>query len=248
MLRKIKFYISPYFLIRYYLRRDINLFVKKYHFKGTVLDFGCGQKPYKYLFKNSQYRGIDFRDYSRNLDFPDDKPDFYFDEKYLKDSMLPFESGSFDNAVSFQVLEHHKKPELMIFEMARITKSGGLILLSCPFIYALHEEPRDYQRLTHHKLKDLFKKNNCEIIETKKQGGFFSTVSILANEQLNFFAAKSGLNYFLAGVFYPLFLMFQYTSLLIDTFAKSEKVFINYAILARKQLAPLEIGDSTGQR
>lgn len=234
MLKRIRFYISPYFLIRYYLQRDIKCFAKKYNFEGKVLDLGCGQKPYENLFGNSEYAGIDFESYSKSKDIPDRKPDYYFDEQYSKDLTLPFESESFDHAVSFQVLEHYKKPELMISEIARIIKSGGLILLSYPFIYALHEEPNDYQRLTHYKLKELFKKNDCEIIETKKQGGFFSTVSMLANEQLNFFAAKNKSNYFLAGIIFPFFLMFQYTSLLIDYFVKSEKVFINYIILAKK--------------
>lgn len=234
MLEKIRFYISPYFLIRYYLRRDIRYFTKKYKFEGRILDFGCGQKPYGHLFGNSEYVGTDFRDFSRSRDFPDKKPDFYFDEKYSKDFRLPFGEESFDNSVSFQVLEHHPEPEKMISEMVRVIRKGGLILISSPFIYALHEEPRDYQRLTHHKLKEFFKKNDCEIIETKKQGGFFSTVSMLANEQLNFFAAKSKMNYFLACIIYPPFLVFQYTSLLIDIFFKSEKVFINYAILAKK--------------
>lgn len=234
MLKKIRFYISPYFLIRYYLRRDINLFVKKYHFKGTVLDFGCGQKPYKYLFKNSQYRGIDFKDYSRNLDFPDDKPDYYFGEEYTKNLFLPFKNESFDNSVSFQVLEHHRDPELMIKEMARITKKGGLILLSCPFIYGLHEEPNDFQRFTKYKLKELFKKNNCEIVEIKEQGSLFSVISMLINEYLSSFAAKNKLYYFLAAVIYLPFLLFQYSSLFLDKFVKSDKIFINYIILAKK--------------
>jgi SAM-dependent methyltransferase len=234
MLKKIRFYISPFFLIRHYLERDAKFFVKKHKFEGKVLDLGCGQKPYQHIFKNSDYVGIDFKNYSKNKDIAGGKPDFYFDEKYPKDFRLPFENGSFRHAVSFQVLEHHKKPELMISEMARVAGKGGLILISCPFVYALHEEPNDFQRLTHHKLKDIFEKNNCAVVEVKKQGGFFSAVSMLANEQLNFFAAKSGPNYFIAFVCYPFFLIFQYFSLLADLFIKPKAVFPNYLILAKK--------------
>ncbi|MDI6777754.1 MAG: methyltransferase domain-containing protein [Patescibacteria group bacterium] len=234
MLRKIRFYISPCFLIRYYLQRDIKYFVKKFKFEGRVLDFGCGQKPYEHLFFNSEYIGIDFENYSKNKEISDKKPDYFFDEKYSKEMTLPFENGSFDNTVSFQVLEHHRKPEVMIREMARVVKKEGLILLTCPFVYALHEEPNDFQRLTEYKLRELFEKNNCQIIRIKKQGGFFSAVSMLANEQLNYFAAKNRINYLLACVIYPLFLLLQYTSILVDVFFRSEKVFINYIVLAKK--------------
>lgn len=234
MQKAIRSYISPLFLTRFYLRRDVRYFAKKYRFEGKILDVGCGQKPYKNYFANSEYVGIDFKEYSGSKDFPEDKPDYYFDDSYSENLILPFESGSFDHAVSFQALEHHRKPELMIFEMARITKRGGFILLTCPFIYALHEEPKDFQRLTHHKLKDFFEKNNCEIIKVKKQGGFFSVVSSLAGEQLNYFAARSKLNYFLAGICLPLLLLLQYTSILIDFFVRPKKIFINYIILAKK--------------
>ncbi len=235
MLKKFRFYFSLHFPIRYYLRRDIKYFAKKYKFEGKIIDFGCGQKPYEHLFGNSEYFGIDFKDYSRSRDFPEKKPDYYFDEKYLKDFLLPFENESFDNAVSFQVLEHHLEPEKMTAELVRVTKRGGFILITCPFVYALHEETRDYQRLTHYKLKDLFEKNNCEIIKIKKQGSLFSAVLMLASEQLNCFAAKNRLNYSIACLVLPFLLLFQYASLLADFFAGPEKVFINYAVLVRKK-------------
>ena len=234
MLKKIRFYFSPYFLIRYYLFRDINYFVKKYKFKGKVLDFGCGQKPYEQLFGDSVYSGIDFDNYSKSKDFPDKKPDLYFDEKYSKDFILPFENEIFEHAVSFQVLEHHKKPELMVSEMVRIIKSGGLVLLSCPFIYALHEEPNDFQRLTEYKLAELFEENNCKIVEIRKQGSFFSVFITLTSEYLSSIAAKNKLCYCLAAVLFLPVLPFQYLSFLLDKLIRSDKIFVNYLILARK--------------
>jgi SAM-dependent methyltransferase len=234
MLKKIRSYISPYFLIRYYLLRDIKYFIRKYKFEGKVLDFGCGQKPYEQFFINSQYLGIDFKEYSTNKDIPDKKPDYFFDEKYSKDLTLPFSNESFDHSVSFQVLEHHKYPEKMISEIARITKKGGLILISFPFLYGLHEEPNDFQRYTKYKLKDLFEKNNCEIIESKEEGSLPSVISMLISEHISSFAAKDKLCYFLAAVSYPPFLLLQYLSLFSDKLFKSKKIFINYMILARK--------------
>lgn len=227
-------YFSLYFPIRHYLRRDIGCITKEHKIQGKILDVGCGEKPFVDLFSDSEYLGIDFTDYSKNRDAGTGKPDYFFDDEYKKTHTLPFENDSFDHTVSFQVLEHHPEPEILISEMARITKRDGFVLITCPFIYALHEEPNDFQRLTEYKLKNLFEKNNCEIIEIKKQGSFFSAVSMLANEQLNYFAARGRFNYFIAAIFYPLFLIHQYTSILMDAFFRSEKVFINYAILVRK--------------
>jgi SAM-dependent methyltransferase len=235
MFRKIRFYISPYFLVRYYLIRDIKYFVSKYKFKGTVLDLGCGEKPYKYLFQHSDYHGIDFQNYSVNKDFEADMPDYFFDEDYKNSLKLPFSDEQFDHAVSFQVLEHHENPEFMVEEITRITKKNGLILLTCPFIGGLHEEPHDFQRLTKYKLARLFEKNNCEILKIKEQGSLFSAISMLLNEQLNHFAAKNKINYCVAIFIYVPLLLFQYICLILDIFIKSKIIFINYLVLARKQ-------------
>ncbi len=234
MHKKIRFYISPFFLSRYYISKDIRYFIEKYGFRGTVLDLGCGEKPYKYLFKNSKYLGIDFPKYSINKDFKGEKPDHYFTDDYKETLVLPFPDEYFDNAVSFQVLEHHKRPDLMIGEMARVIRKGGLVLLTCPFIGGLHEEPNDFQRYTKYKLRELFEKNNCEIIGGKKEGSLPSVISMLINEHISSFAAKNKFCYFLASLIYLPFLLFQYLSLLLDKIIRSEKIFINYMILVRK--------------
>ena len=156
-------------------------------------------------------------------------------KEYLEDFQLPFQDESFNHAVSFQVLEHHKKPESMISELARIVKKGGHILITCPFIYALHEEPNDFQRLTEYKLRELFEKNNCQIMRIKKQGSLFSAITMLFAEQLNAFAAKGRLHYFLAVIIYLPFLLFQYASLFLDKLVRPDKIFINYLILSRKE-------------
>ncbi len=233
-MQKLRSYFSLYFPIRHYLWRDLNNFAKKYGIKGKIIDIGCGEKPYRDLFLDSEYLGIDFESFSKNKDAGAGKPDYFFDEEYKKSHKLPFENEIFDHAVSFQTLEHHPKPEILISEMVRIIKKSGFILITCPFIYTLHEEPRDFQRLTEYKLRELFEKNNCELQEIKRQGGFFTAVSMLANEQLNCFAAKNKMKYLLACVACPLFLIFQYASLLIDCFFQPEKAFINYIVLAKK--------------
>lgn len=232
---KIRLYISPFFLAKFYLLRDIGRIAKKYKFSGTLLDFGCGEKPYRSLFKNiTEYKGIDFKNYSINKDFIGEKPDYCFSNDYLKTLILPFDNDSFDNVVSFQVLEHHKNPQKMISEIFRITMPGGYILITAPFLGGIHEEPHDYQRFTKYGLIELFKEYNCKILEIKEQGSLFSTISMLLNEFLNSFAAKNKLFYFISVLVYFPFILFSYVSLLLDKIFKSNKIFFNYLILIKK--------------
>lgn len=235
MPKQIRFYVSPYFISKLYLLKDIQSIVKKYQFKGSILDIGCGQKPYKYLFKTAdKYLGIDFKNYSINKDFKGEGPDLYFADNYLKTLSLDLADESFDNSVSFQVFEHHKDPAKMISEMVRITKRGGYIMISAPFLAGIHEEPNDYQRFTKYGLIELFRRNNCRVVEIREQGSLFSTISMLLNEHLNNFAAKDKLSYFISALIYLPFILFSYVSLLLDQIFKSKKIFFNYLILIKK--------------
>ena len=235
MSKKFRFYIFPYFLNKFYLARDIRYINKKYNFRGSLLDIGCGSKPYRSLFDNiKEYRGIDFKDYSVNKDFSFGKPDYFFSNKYSKTLTLPLKNESFDNVVSFQVLEHHPNPQKLISEMFRVVKKGGYILLTAPFLGGIHEEPHDYQRFTKYGLIELFKSYKCEILEIKEQGALFSTISMLLNEYLNSFAANSKLSYFISVLIYLPFILFSYLSLLLDKIFKSNKILFNYLILVKK--------------
>ena len=228
-------YLSPYFLPRHYLVRDIKKITRKYNFCGRILDVGCGSKPYQFLFKQADYQGIDFKNYSVNKDFIEGTPDYFFTDDYLKNLNLPFEPESFEAIVSFQVLEHHRNPAEMVAELYRITKKGGYLLISCPFLWPLHEEPSDYFRFSEHGLKELFKNYSVKILEIKKQGAIFSTASILFNEYLNNFAAGNKFNYFISLFIYPFFLFFQYLSFMLDKIFKSDKIFFSYLIVVNKQ-------------
>lgn len=236
VMKRIRFFISLYFLPRFYLLKDIKGVLKRYKFSGNILDFGCGCKPYKYLFKDAKkYEGIDFTNYSINKDLFCDNPDYYFTDNYIKYFSTQFKNNFFDNVVSFQVLEHHREPEKMLSEIFRITKKGGYVLVSMPFLEGIHEVPNDYQRFTQYGLVELFNKYNCEILEVRSQGSLFSTISLLINEYLNHFASRSKTRYYFSVLIYPPFLFFQYISLVLDKIFKSDKFCFNYLVLARKK-------------
>lgn len=231
---KFNFYIHPHFILKYYLLRDLKWTTINYKFNGKVIDIGCGEKPYSNLFKNSEYAGIDFKTYSRNNTFSANKPDYYFGINYKKNYRLPFKSKGYNHSVSFQVLEHHAEPQMMISEMVRITKKNGYILLSVPFIGGLHEEPHDYFRYTPYALLYLFKKNNCDIVFLKKQGSLASTLSIIFMDGLINFANKNKVSYVVSILLFPFFLLISYLSFPLDKLLKTDNVFMNYVLLAKK--------------
>lgn len=235
---KILSFLSPFFLARHYLVGDIRATIAEGVFKGTVIDIGCGSKPYaKYFTENGKvkrYYGIDFCAFSPNKDFPQVRPDYFFDKEYLRSFKLPFKEGQFDNAVSFQVLEHHQKPWKMISEMVRIVEKRGYLMVSFPFIWSLHEVPHDYYRFTEHSVKNWFIENDCKVVKIYKEGSIFSTFSMLLNEEINTFASKSKKNYFVTLAIYPLLLVFQYISYFLDKICVSHITFFNYLILAKK--------------
>lgn len=233
---KFRLFISPHFLIHFFLLNDIRFINSKYQISGRTLDIGCGGKPFRPIFYNiKEYIGIDFNYFSKNKDFKGGKPDLFFPENYSKTFRLPFKNESFDNVFSFQVLEHHKNPLKFFKEIIRITKKKGLILITAPFLYAIHEQPNDYWRITPFGLEEILKKYNVEILELIKEGSIFSTISILLNENLNNYAAKSKINCFISMIIYPIFLFFQYLSLFMDKIIRSDIMFSNYVLLIRKK-------------
>lgn len=231
----LRFFLSPHFIIKYYLYRDIKEVVKKYNFQGTLLDVGCGNKPYKHLFgKITSYLGIDFKKYSKNKTFTKEKPDIFFSTGYYKTLRLPFRNSSFDNVVSFQVLEHHRNPQEMMREILRVCKKNGFILITMPLIWGLHEQPHDYFRFTENGFLELIKNNKYKILETRKQGSIFSAVSVLLNDYLANFAMKSKAGYLITIIIYLPFILFSYLCLILDKIFRSENIFLNYLIVIKK--------------
>jgi SAM-dependent methyltransferase len=157
---------------------------------GRLLDVGCGAKPYEEIFAPhvTEYVGIEYRETfsdtaaSTVAEGAGGKgPDHYYDG-----TRMPFEDGAFDTVVSFQVLEHTPDPEGLLREMARVTKKGGLLILTAPFSFRLHEEPHDYFRFTPHGLKWLCAKVGFEVRTVTARGSLWSLIGHKLNTFLAF--------------------------------------------------------------
>jgi SAM-dependent methyltransferase len=61
---------------------------------------------------------------------------------------LPFTDGAFDGAVCTEVLEHVANARHVLSELARVLRPGGRVIVSVPFVFHYHEDPRDVRRYT----------------------------------------------------------------------------------------------------
>lgn len=104
----------------------------------SILDLGCGSRPYRDLYQNS-FSFVVSGDYElRDSDI----------SIVLDAAKLPFEDDSFDVILFCEVIEHVADAESTFSEISRVLKPGGKLLIAWPFNYMLHEVPNDYRRYT----------------------------------------------------------------------------------------------------
>jgi len=162
-------FFNPFYIIRTRLYRAIAGNI--HYMRGTVLDFGCGSKPYISLFNVDKYIGLDYETEvsKKNSNL---SADVFYDGV-----TIPFPEDHFDSIFSSEVLEHVFNPDVILAEMQRVLKPGGHILLTCPFFWPEHEQPYDYARYSSFALKSLFEKHGFEVINYVKTGSYFESMA-----------------------------------------------------------------------
>jgi len=148
------------------------------HVFGTVLDLGCGVRPFQYdiLAHADTYFGVDWHNTIHAL-----MADVVADLS----RPLPFRDTSVDYVVSFEVIEHLPEPDLILREALRVLRPGGRIAISMPFQWWVHEAPRDFQRFTRHGLEYQLAKAGFTGINIEPTSGFWSMWILKFNYQTN---------------------------------------------------------------
>lgn len=182
----------------------------KKHAFGRLIDIGCGDKPFCAVLKNQveEYIGVDHPETLHAKDKIDVFADVY---------NLPFEDNSFDSAILTQVIEHLEKPVVALKEINRILKPGGKLFISWPFLYPIHEAPRDFYRYTKYGMNYLAEMSGFKSIEIKSSSGFWITMFGLLSKYIYDKPA------FIYIIFYPFLFILKYLCVFINYFDKKEE-------------------------
>ncbi len=135
-----------------------------------VLDIGGGEPfskwlaEYKELFKNCEYKAMDYDPKSG--------------AEVIGDiHAIPLADGSVDSIICHCVLEHVKDPIRAVAELRRILKPGGAVFGRVPSTYPYHARKGhypDYWRYFDDTLEFLFE--DWKSLELKKRGGYFKAM------------------------------------------------------------------------
>lgn len=191
---------------------------------GRMLDIGCGPKPFARLLKPylSEHIGVD-HDGSLH-----DRANVDLDGTAYA---IPAPDATFDSALCSAVLEHLEEPEAALRECLRLLKPGGHAVYTAPFIWHVHEEPRDFYRYSCYGLDYLFRKAGFEIVQIKALSGFWITFGQLFVYNMHRF--NVGPLRWLR-IVDAIGLLVQGTAYVFDRIDRSERWTWMYLVVARK--------------
>jgi len=147
------------------------------HARGRLIDIGCGEKPYAAALAPhvDEHLGVDHAGSPHALTSVDVLAGAY---------EIPLADASFDTALMAEVLEHLEDPGRALAEANRLLRPGGTLILTVPFMWALHEEPRDFFRYSPHGLRHLLAAAGFAGIDVRPLSGQWSTLALLGGYAL----------------------------------------------------------------
>jgi SAM-dependent methyltransferase len=178
--------------------------------KPNVVDVGCGEKPYRDLFNECVYIGID-----RSYEGAD--PDIIGDA-----TSIPLSDCFADIIFTTQVIEHVSNHKAMLRECYRLLKPGGTIILTGPFYWPLHEEPYDFYRFSKYGFNSVFDEAGFCDIEVTADSGDWAQIFQSINLKLH------------GKIMLPFIIIFNILGVIFDRFDHSENSPINYIVVAKK--------------
>ena len=162
---KPRIYQKDYCLLRGTLK-EIEYFIDNYNLENlTVLDYGCGAKPYQSIFPAStKYIGVDVGSNPMA------------EIKIDTDQKVPIADNSVDVILSTYVAYLIPEYQEYLDESKRLLKDEGLIFITCPGTWTYHPQSGgDYYRFTQGGMKYILEKSGFEIINISPIVGTLAT-------------------------------------------------------------------------
>ena len=169
-----------FFRLNYITRKPIYDFLKEnlsgnY---GTVVDFGCGDMPYRSLVGNTEnYIGLDV-DEAQKYGFSSEGV-LYYDGKDI-----PLDDESVDLVYSVQVFQHIKELDYSIAEINRILKNRGELCFTVPMCHPIHYDPYDFRRFTVYGIEEMLKERGFDDIEIKGSNRPIDTIRYMRSMRM----------------------------------------------------------------
>lgn len=85
---------------------------------------------------------------------------------------IPVSDDTFDTVILAEVLEHLENPERVLQECHRITKKGGQLIATMPFLYPIHADPYDFQRWTPSRFNSTLNSMGYSDVEVTPMGSY----------------------------------------------------------------------------
>lgn len=141
---------------------------------GTLLDVGCGWSPYRSVVTGNgqsvtRYIGMDLAAGTYLAE-----PELKWDGK-----TIPLPDESIDCAMATEVLEHCPSPDSVLSEINRVLRPGGLLFLTIPFLWPLHDNPYDEYRYTPFSLQRHLSNAGFDKIEIRALGGWDASLATM---------------------------------------------------------------------
>ena len=165
---------------------------------------GNGSIFWSKIFSNLEFYISDFssvflKKSKKNLDVNN----INYKDFLIKKFPLPFKNNLFELTLSYETVEHISNFEVFLYELARVTKKKGIIILTCPnysweivhfiaAIFNINHSEGPHSFIKKKKIEDELKKNNLKILNynTSIFLPFNNNASIYLDNFLNKYSPK----------------------------------------------------------
>jgi SAM-dependent methyltransferase len=144
-----------------------------------VVDFGCGDAPYRPLFTALDVRYL-------SCDLPGSGAECIFEPGQA----VPVSDHSVDGVVSFQVLEHVWDLAWYLQEARRMLKDDGVLILSTHGVWPYHPHPGDFRRWTRPGLVREIEAHGFDVVENHALVGPLAWTMLFQSMALGAMIAK----------------------------------------------------------